>query len=349
MARALVLGGGGARGAYQVGMLDVLVRELELDFDIIRGVSVGALNAAFLAQAPMTPDSLGSLKSAVGDLLNIWTQEITGNSSIYKERTGGFAGLAAGADSLFDNEPLWKLMKQHLDAQAMRDSSRDFKVGVADLVQGRYSERGPDSPGFPKSILASTAIPVVFPPVWRKATKEVLVDGGVREITPLASAFRAQPTEIYVLMTSRAVKNPNGRLPKNTTLPGDYDDWDDNFIGTRVSGIDVLERTVDILTDEIYLDDIRGALTWNAVLGGAENLRAAAGDASAPANIRAAADEFEAALTAARKRHVPIHVIAPRKWYGKANSATAFDPTLIDKAIQHGRKIARDPSKWLWP
>ena len=52
MNRALILGGGGARGAYQVGMLDVLVNELELDFQIMRGVSIGALNAAFLAQAP---------------------------------------------------------------------------------------------------------------------------------------------------------------------------------------------------------------------------------------------------------------------------------------------------------
>ncbi|MBI3469491.1 MAG: patatin-like phospholipase family protein, partial [Planctomycetes bacterium] len=62
MKRALVLAGGGARGAYQVGMLQELVVNQGLDFTIIRGVSVGALNAAFLAQAPTKPNSLAALK-----------------------------------------------------------------------------------------------------------------------------------------------------------------------------------------------------------------------------------------------------------------------------------------------
>src|SRR5262245_31321191 len=99
MRRALVLGGGGARGAFQVGMLDVLVREKGLDFDVIRGVSVGALNAAFLAQAPTAGGSQANLSKAVGELLRIWTTEIKGNKSVYTERIAGFAGLAAGADS----------------------------------------------------------------------------------------------------------------------------------------------------------------------------------------------------------------------------------------------------------
>ena len=60
--RALVLASGGARGAYQVGMLQELVVKRGLDFQIIRGVSVGALNAAFLAQAPTQRNSLAEVK-----------------------------------------------------------------------------------------------------------------------------------------------------------------------------------------------------------------------------------------------------------------------------------------------
>ena len=72
MRRALVLAGGGARGAFQVGMLEELVINQEIDFDIIRGVSVGALNAAFLAQASTQGNSLQNLKDAVGKLRELW-------------------------------------------------------------------------------------------------------------------------------------------------------------------------------------------------------------------------------------------------------------------------------------
>lgn len=350
MVKALVLGGGGARGAYQVGMLDVLVNEHGLDFKIIRGVSIGALNAAFIAQTSTKPNSLEQLKLSVAELLRIWKEEIQGNRSVFEERIGGFFGLALGADSLLDNEPLWKLMKKHIDADKMRQSGRDFSVGVVDLVSGGFSERSPtNSQVFLKDILASAAIPVVFPPVRRKADEQVLVDGGVREITPLSSALRAKPSEVYVLMTSRAVKTRSGSLPRNTVFPGDYDEWEDNLIGTRVSGFDVLKRTLEILTDEIYLDDIRGVLAWNAVLKGAEELGKTIKGQNTSSVIQNAALKFEKVLSAAKKRHVPIHVIAPQEWYGKVNSSTAFDPTLINRAIEHGREVARDRSKWLWP
>ena len=44
-----------------------------------------------------------------------------------------------------------------------------------------------------------------------------------------------------------------------------YKQWDDNWLGTKVGGLAVLKRVLDILTDEIYLDDIRGAVRWNRV------------------------------------------------------------------------------------
>ena len=80
--RALVLAGGGARGAFQVGMLDHLVNEADLDVQILRGVSVGALNSVFLAQAPVggsPADSLANLKEQTRALLDLWTRQITGN------------------------------------------------------------------------------------------------------------------------------------------------------------------------------------------------------------------------------------------------------------------------------
>ena len=293
-------------------------------------------------------NSLENLKSSVNELLEIWTKEIRGNKSVYRERIGGFPALAIGADSLLDTEPLQTLIKQHLNAGRLANSGRNFSVGVVDLVKGCFFERKPDSPTFLDDVLASAAIPVMFPPVWQQSNQQVLVDGGVREITPLSSAFRATPSEIYVLMASRAIKAEDGSLPRNTSYPNKYTRWDDNFLGTRVTGLDILKRTIEILTDEIYLDDIRGALAWNRILKTIHNYIEVTSNIEMPTALQNAQAELRTDLDLVAKRYIPIHVIAPQEWYGETNSGLAFDPGMIAKAIEHGRVVARDSSKWLW-
>jgi NTE family protein len=343
MAQALVLGGGGARGAFQVGMLLELVGTKGLDFTILRGVSVGALNAAFLAQAPVgsnPQESIANLRVQVGKLHDLWTREIKGNHSVYAERPGGFAGLVAGADSLFSVKPLRALIKKHLSLEALRASGRDFAVGTVSLVSGTYEEWTPADDDFVEKVVASTAIPVVFPLV--RIRKDVLVDGGVRNITPLSSAFKAKPDELYVLLTSRVIREPNGDFPDSAVQPHDPKRWDENWLGTAVSGLDVLKRTLDILTDEIYLDDIRGALDWNRVAAAVDDLIAATSAAGVPAPVRATATRLRNALKEVNKRHVPIHVLAPTIWFGADNSSTEFDPERIKVAVEHGKHIARE-------
>jgi NTE family protein len=341
MARALVLGGGGARGSFQVGMLLELVGTKGLDFTILRGVSVGALNAAFLAQAPVgsnAQESIANLRVQVGKLHDLWTREIKGNHSVYAERPGGFAGLVAGADSLFSVKPLRALIKKHLSLEALRASGRDFAVGTVSLVSGTYEEWTPADDDFVEKVVASTAIPVVFPLV--RVRKDVLVDGGVRNITPLSSAFKAKPDELYVLLTSRVIRQPNGDFPDSAVQPHDPKRWDENWLGTAVSGLDVLKRTLDILTDEIYLDDIRGALDWNRVAAAVDALTAAASTATIPASVRKASTALRDALKEVHKRHVPIHVLAPTIWFGADNSSTEFDPERIKVAVEHGKEVA---------
>jgi len=346
MKRALVLGGGGARGAYQVGMLRSLVIDRGLDFQIIRGISVGALNASFLAQAPDHGGSPGSLQEKVIELERLWLEEIQGNHSVYRERPGGLLGLAIGANSLYSLDPLERLLQKHLSLPALRESRRDFKVGTVSLVRGIYQEWGPDDPQFLEKVLASASIPVVFPFVKSSSPKDILMDGGARNITPLSSAFDADPEEIYVLLTSRLIRN-GPRLPESGVQEQTYEQWDDDWLGTKVSGFDVLKRTVDILSDEVYLDDIRGALDWNDVLKGINDvLKAATTSGQSDPRLAQALDHLRQST---KKRHVPIHVLAPQEWYGPNNSSTDFSPTLIAAAIEHGRQIGADPTKWLVP
>ncbi len=350
--RALVLAGGGARGSYQVGMLDYLVNDRGLDFDVLRGVSVGALNTAFLAQAQRgagPPASLANLRQQVAALKSLWTNEITGDHSVYGERAGGLAGLAVGADSLYTTDPLWHLIQKHVDVQALQTSGRDFRVGTVSLVSGHYGEWQPSDTHFLRRVLASASIPVVFPFVPFDDDRDVLVDGGVRNITPLSSAFRAEPDEVYVLLTSRLIRDHDDELPDSAVETNTYEQWDDNWLGTKVGGFDVLKRTVDILTDEIYLDDLRGALRWNAVAQGVEAVHDAVAQFGAPPEVRAAVDAVVATMKGAAKRRVGLYVLAPREWFGDDNSSTDFSPTLIAGAIQHGRDVAAAQSLWAWP
>ena len=343
--RALVLAGGGAKGSFQVGMLEELVCNRGLDFEILRGVSVGALNASFLAQAPLDPNpakSLANLQAQVVALKDLWTRDITGDHSVYADRSG-FAGMVAGADSLYSLEPLRRLVKQRILPGKLKKSGRDFAVGTVSLVSGEYQEWSPGQPDFIERIIASASIPVVFPFVT--IGKDVLVDGGARNVTPLSSAFEAGPDEIYVLLTSRLVK-VGGVFPTCGVQPTTFDQWDDNWLGTHVNGIDVLKRTVEILTDEIYLDDIRGALEWNEVVG---RVNAVAAAAKSPGVQPAVATAVAALVNSVSKREVKISVLAPQEWYGAKNDATDFDPAKIRWAIQHGAGIAADPKRWLWP
>ncbi|QPJ60739.1 MAG: hypothetical protein G3M70_02080 [Candidatus Nitronauta litoralis] len=355
MKRALVMSGGGARGSFQVGMLEELVINQGLDFEVIRGVSVGALNASFLSQANFIendPGSVENLKNEVRALKSLWLDDVEGNQSVYSNRAG-FAGLIAGGDSLYSLKPLRTLLDEKLDIDRVEASNRKFKVGTVSLVSSLYQEWGPGDNEFFEKIMASASIPVVFPFVDVPSEEDVLVDGGVRNITPLSSAFKEQPDEIYVLLTSRLEKKPDG-LPSSGAEHHSYKKWNDNWLGTSVGGLDVLERTLDILTDEIYLEDIKSAKNWNTVaeaINTLENIQKAT--QGIPDEINNGITNVVKALQDVHKRKVKIYVLAPQVWFdenaeeGNKNSSTKFSPRLIEKAIEHGKEIAADRSQWL--
>jgi len=359
MTRALVLSGGGARGAFQVGMLEELVVHKKLDFHVIRGVSVGALNGAILAQAPMEGGrSQQNLAGVVKQLVHLWIKDIKGNHSVYSDRAG-WIGVVAGADSLYSFKPLENLIKKYVKPARFKTSKRDFKVGTVSLVKGTYQEWDSKKAGFLQRIIASASIPAVFPFIDIKNEEDVLVDGGVRNITPLKSAFKAKPDEIYVLLASNVQKpkDPRDVVPESAAEVYTYDQWDDNFLGTKVNAMDVLERTLDILTDEIYLEDIKTAVKWNAIAAAIENLKEAEGSHVPSSGVlREAITRVTQTLEEVKKRAVKIHVLAPTQWFdpdpqaepGKKNSAINFSPRLIQQAIEHGKEIARDTNKWLY-
>jgi len=206
MRRALVLSGGGAKGSWQVGACQHLIAERGLWFDVIAGVSAGAVNAATLAQARDQDE----LAAEVEHLRSVWLG-LRGSHDIYRRRWLGALGtVLARRTSLYNAAPLRAILVHHIEPARVAASPIRLRVGYVDLLSGAYRTAGNDHPTIADAVLASCALPLIFPPVPLGDGHELAVDGGLRGATPLADALdvlaetRAPPTgdepdEVWVL------------------------------------------------------------------------------------------------------------------------------------------------------
>ncbi|MGD9752660.1 MAG: patatin-like phospholipase family protein [Acidimicrobiia bacterium] len=185
MATAFVLTGGASLGAVQVGMLQALA-EGGIRPDVLIGASVGAVNAAWLAAAGPEAD--------LDQLASLWPTMRRGTVFPTGLRSGleGLVGRRAG---LVESGPLRRLLERHLPVRRIEDTAVALRIVVADLLDGRdvALRAGP----LVGAVLASTAIPGVFPPV--DIDGRSYVDGGVVNNAPLSHALEAGADEVYVL------------------------------------------------------------------------------------------------------------------------------------------------------
>jgi NTE family protein len=216
--RALILSGGGVKGAYQLGVLRYLTQVHNLSWDLIAGISVGALNGSYLAQfAPFEQ------KQGVTNLENIW-RNIKGNQAIYKpwlpsivpNIVGYVSSLWTGG--LFSTSPLRKLIKRNFNHKALAYSGVKLMVGAVSITTGKCRFAREYENNLLDWIVASSAFPVAFPPV--KIDGDVWIDGGMRkDVSPLSLVMEHNPTEIDIVMTSpidgklvAPAKNKSGAL-----------------------------------------------------------------------------------------------------------------------------------------
>ena len=182
-ALALVLSGGGAKGAWEAGVATGLVARGE-PLRLIAGSSSGALNAAMIADGRL--DRLES----------IW-RTIT-RAQVYALRPSVFfAGLLPGwltllglntAGSLFDPRPLRELIGTSLDLERVRGSNVRVLVVTTDL--GRGGKRVFDNVTLTvDALMAAAAVPGAFPPV--EVDGAFLVDGGVTGRAPVLEALES--------------------------------------------------------------------------------------------------------------------------------------------------------------
>lgn len=295
---AIVLSGGGAKGAFQVGALDQLVHKYNVKPKIVVGTSTGAIQA------------LGVAQNDVARLVEVWSG-IKGNNDIYRERAG-LAGALFGAKSLYDTAPLKKLLKKFYDPTKVAASGIELRLGVVSLQSGEFRTIDQSVPGLDNWVYASCAMPVFFEPL-ETSDKQQWADGGVRDVTPLGSALELNPSGVLVIRAS-----PRPGTAKNK-----------KFGGLVSIGL----RAANILQSEVSRNDLQNTQLINDMLAARDQmftaLEAAGHTASEAAKLLTA---FDRQLS--EYRFAQIRVLEPEEDF---YDTLEFDPVLLAKAMQAGR------------
>lgn len=264
---ALVLSGGGARGAYEAGVLRYILEEIPralgrpVCFSTISGTSVGALNAAWLAATIDHPErsarrlwylwrTLRFSKVVSISYSDVWRTlrkalgEDQDRNKIARALPAPFAQIIA--PSRQDSREGGLLRTSFFDSLVRNEIpfaniSRNFKRGLldaisvstTDIVTGRTtifidSRKGVvppwthdfrriaiSGPMTAQKILASAAIPLVFPAV--KIGNHWYCDGGIRQNTPIAPALRLGADKLLVI----SLQNRSEKLPPISLTPND--------------------------------------------------------------------------------------------------------------------------------
>ena len=247
----LVLSGGGSRGAYEVGILDFIRRDLakrlgrHVPFDIICGTSVGALNAAFLASMCHQPEH--QVQFLVDAWRSLHIEQLLGLGALDVLRTfrkllrrdpprptpGSYryGGLldTSGLERFVVQTIPWANIGRNLSRRRMRALSvSTTHVGTghtvvfcqsADPIPTAWSTnpfvRHRGTVIGPRQVLASAAIPLLFPAV--KIRGQFYTDGGLRQNTPMSPAIRLGADRI-LLISLRHVAKPDEKSISNARI-----------------------------------------------------------------------------------------------------------------------------------
>ncbi|HEX9308567.1 MAG TPA: patatin-like phospholipase family protein [Anaeromyxobacter sp.] len=250
---ALVLSGGGARGAYEAGVLRYLRGELaealgaQPRIDLICGTSIGAVNACFLASHADRPELQGDALVDVWRSLRLedvfhWSALRLASLPVYVWRQLRATRLRQVSWRISDflwPEALSRVVERGVDWDRLHRNLREghlhaLTVSATDLGTGRavvfVETRGP-LPRWsrdplvevrarhigPEHALASGAIPLLFRPV--RIEGSWFVDGSVRQNVPLAPAIRLGAERILVIALRQQARTAAPPLPSTNTEP----------------------------------------------------------------------------------------------------------------------------------
>ena len=287
--RGLILTGGGARAAYQVGVLkavaEFLPRRAHNPFHIICGTSAGAFNAVTLAV------NAQQFRVGVKYLDTVWRNfqphhvyrsDVLG---VLHNSTRWFSGLILSTlginklhrVSLLDNSPLEKMLGQALPCEKIQESidagflhalcitasgygsghSVNFYQGVEGLQPWKRARRmGVATKIDSKHLMASSAIPFIFPAV--RINREYFGDGSMRQIAPISPALHLGANRVLVIGTAQAATDPSIRAkmddyPSLARIAGHA--LDSIFLDSLEVDLERLQRinnTISLIPDSVH-------------------------------------------------------------------------------------------------
>lgn len=263
----LVMGGGGARAAYQVGFLRTVARRFpELHVPYITGVSAGAINAALLASHH------GTFLQAVRELSHLWgnltvkdvfrvdaaSLAMNGFRWLRQLASGGFGGAKSQVRGLVDTQPLRDFLTEALHAvdgeltgiqynldrgrlKALALSTTSYSTGASvTWLQGtdvegwkRPKRRTETATITIEHIMASTALPLLFPAV--QLENAWYGDGGIRLAAPLSPVLHLGARRVLAISTR-------------------YEKGPDEVDETAIHGYPPPAQVAGVLLNSIFLD-----------------------------------------------------------------------------------------------
>jgi NTE family protein len=264
--RALVLSGGASRGVFQAGVLRYLLDKENVEYDIYSGVSVGALNASLLATGPLK-ETLPELEKIWLEEIkgnrsvwkhHLWWYILAGIGVIVLFIACAFISFIfdmhkaititlfvfalfsvyfpffslKNAKSIYNTDPLRKIIENKLDINKLRNSGKSLCVGAVSYETGEYKTGTQNDDNIVDWILASSAFPLFFPMV--KIGNQHFTDGGVINVAPLYDALKLGATQIDIIICSPL----------------------DAGVQTQLGLPIQFERTLDVMHTEILSNDI---------------------------------------------------------------------------------------------
>lgn len=243
----LVLPGGGARGAYQVGVLKAIAEmspQKKSPFEVVTGVSVGSINAA--AVASHSTDFKSGMKRMEAMWRHLHAHDVyrTDFGAVLMNIGHWLSAILLGGlgnenpISIFDNTPLKKLLDQRIDYKAIEEAIKQedlralavtasgltsghaitFFQGQESLVGWERTRRvGWHETIKTKHLIASSALPFVFRA--QNVGNEYFCDGSLRLTAPLSPAIRLGAERILVIGARDMGPNPLPETPSQAELP----------------------------------------------------------------------------------------------------------------------------------
>ncbi len=299
---AIVLSGGGAKGAFQVGVLDELITKRGLDAKIFGGTSTGSIQA------------VGGAQNDIPRLMSVWTS-IRSADDIYKKRFGGLLFSAIfGKDSLYKPDGLRQKLAAFIDTTRLLATGKSLVIGAVGLQNADFRVIRETDPDILDAVMASSAVPLAFPPVVQSGQQ--WVDGGVLNVTPLDSVMELMPSAVIVVLASPLVTTPVAKTFGNL--------------------IDIAKRATTIMSNEVTREDLKRAEFITDLLRAKKDLRDTLDASGLPQQTQ---NTIMAPLNAilSKYRAVPIITIEPSVYY---SDSLEFDPAKIASAIAGGQRSA---------